>query len=423
MAKNKSIGGIFATLSLNDAKFKKGLKSANASLGAFGTNALKVGGVASAAIVAGMTAGVKSTMSLGGQLSDLSAQTGVAVSDLMVLQQAYANNGKSADSAAKDINKMQKELVKAAKDPGGANNPFAEIGLSAEELMKMNPSEQFFAIGEAIKQIQDPAKQAAASMAIFGKSGGQLLTVFKGSSLAEVNRQLGKMPQVMEKFADRLDAADDALGRLPIKSKQFFTGFTAGVIDEILPALGMVDNYDFTSLGQRLGDELGQTITATMDLLNSGEWWNLFVLEAELAFAKILELPVVRQLAELIAFAAGGDLNEINQFLGGGYAKEVERQIAAIQDAIPVSDQASFTPDGKPREIPEIEIPAEAIATAAAAAIPKIRETPQADEYQRRGLGMSKNPGAVQDKVLKVQEQIRDILKSAQIQGKELVWT
>jgi len=47
----------------------------------------------------------------------------------------------------------------------------------------------------------------------------------------------------------------------------------------------------------------------------------------------------------------------------------------------------------------------------------------QIDEYQRRGLSMSKNPGVVQDKVLSVQEQIRDILKSAKIQGKELVWS
>jgi hypothetical protein len=419
MAKNKSIGGIFATLSLNDAKFKKGLKSANASLGAFGTNALKVGGVASAAIVAGMTAGVKSTISLGAELDHLSSQTGVAVSDLMLLQQAYKDNGKDASSAAKDINKMQKELVKAAKDPGGANNPFAEIGLSAEELMKMNPSEQFFAISEAIKQIQDPAKQAAASMAIFGKSGGQLLTVFKGSSLADLNETLGDMPRIMQKFSKELERADTLMGRLPGKSQQFFTGFTAGIIDQILPGLEKVDNYDFTNLGQRLGDTLGQTITATMDLLGSGQWWDLMVLEAELAFAKILQLPVVKELAATLAILGGGDKSKMEDLFGGGYVAEVEEKIRAIQDAIPVTETGLIPERGKP-QIPEIEIPAEVIA---AAAIPKIRETPQADEYQRRGLGMSKNPGAVQDKVLKVQEQIRDILKSAQIQGKELVWT
>jgi hypothetical protein len=44
------------------------------------------------------------------------------------------------------------------------------------------------------------------------------------------------------------------------------------------------------------------------------------------------------------------------------------------------------------------------------------------DEYQKRGLSLSKTPGALQDKLLKVQEQIRDILNGAKIQGKELVW-
>jgi len=47
----------------------------------------------------------------------------------------------------------------------------------------------------------------------------------------------------------------------------------------------------------------------------------------------------------------------------------------------------------------------------------------QIDDYQKRGLSLSKTPGAVQDKILDIQKQIRDILKSAKIQGKELVWT
>jgi hypothetical protein len=40
----------------------------------------------------------------------------------------------------------------------------------------------------------------------------------------------------------------------------------------------------------------------------------------------------------------------------------------------------------------------------------------------RRGLSMSKEPGGMQDKILKVQESIRDILKNAQIQDKQLTW-
>jgi hypothetical protein len=64
---------------------------------------------------------------------------------------------------------------------------------------------------------------------------------------------------------------------------------------------------------------------------------------------------------------------------------------------------------------PTIELPSGSVE------IPPMPER-KIDDYQRRGLSLSKTPGAVQDKVLKVQEQIRDILKNAQIQGKELVW-
>jgi len=60
--------------------------------------------------------------------------------------------------------------------------------------------------------------------------------------------------------------------------------------------------------------------------------------------------------------------------------------------------------------------------------IPKIKvEIPDMpertiDDYQKRGLAMSKTPGSVQDKIFKIQEEIRDILKNAKLQGKELVW-
>ena len=82
--------------------------------------------------------------------------------------------------AGKDINKMQRAIFEASEDPGGSMDFFAQMGLSAEKLMEMNSTEQFFAIGEAIKGVRNQTKQAALAMDVFGRSGGELLTVFKG---------------------------------------------------------------------------------------------------------------------------------------------------------------------------------------------------------------------------------------------------
>jgi len=425
---SKSIGSIFASLSLKDVSFAKGLKKANVALGNFGTQALKYGGVAAAAVGAGMIAGTKGAISMGGELADLSAQTGVAVSDLMKIQQAYKDNGKEAGSAGKDINKMQKAIFDASKDMGGESDPFAAIGLSVEKLVGMNPTEQFFAIGGAIKAIEDPVRQTAMAMKIFGKSGGGLLTVFKGSSLDDVNSALGKMPQVMEQFSNQLDRADDLLGRLPNKSDQFFTGFTAGIIDKVLPALEGINKTDFTDLGLKIGESLGANISSVMSLIGSGKWWDLLLLEAELAFSKMLQLPVVKQLTELSMFAFGQRSKEDSEWLNGGYTGEIEASIEALHVQIAEKEiariaalKAQLKPEEKPMFAPENEaqIP---VMPKVEVEIPKAPER-QIDEYQRRGLSLSKNPGVIQDKIMKVQEEIRDILRNAKIQGKELVWT
>lgn len=430
MAGSKSIGSIFASLSIRDVNFQKGLKKASDGLARFGTASLKMGGVAAAAIGAGLLAGSKHAITMGGELTDLSAQTGVAISDLMKIQQAYKDNGKEASSAGKDINKMQKAIYAASKDVGGKSDPFAELGLSAEKLMGMNPTEQFFAIGGAIKKIENPAKQTAAAMKIFGKSGGELLGVFKGASLDDINRTLGGMPVLMERVAGKFDQVDDIIGRLPNKSNQFFTGFAAGIIDQVIPAMEKIDGYDFTTIGQTIGEELGSAINAISNIVSSGHMWDLFLLQGELAMAKLLELPVLREISELVTFASNGfsDGAAVADYVGGGRSAEAQNKIDKMQEDIARQAQERSDALKKQRdyekarnEIYENAPDYVGDSSPMAAAMPQTQGA-QIDEYQRRGLSLSKTPGAVQDNLLKVQEQIRDILNNAKIQGKELIW-
>lgn len=255
MAKARSIGGIYASLSLRDGGFKKGLKSSAKELKEFGVKAVKGAAVAVAALGAGMAAaavvGTKSTLTMVDDLADVSTQTGVAVADMMRLQQAYKDGGREASAVGKDIGKMQKAIVAASE---GGKDPFAELGLSAANLMAMNPAQQFQVIGDAIMRIENPAKRTAKAMEIFGKGGMGLTTVFGG--VDDAVRSLGKMPEIAAQFAGAMGEANDLLGRLPVKSQQFFTGFTAGIIGELLPQLEKIDAYDFTDLGLSVGSAI-----------------------------------------------------------------------------------------------------------------------------------------------------------------------
>lgn len=283
MARSRNIGGIYAELSLRDSKFRSRLKGAQQSLLSFGKGAAKAGAVVAGALAASMAVGAKRTIAMGAELDHLATQTGISVSSLIKLRQAYKDNGKSAESLGKDVGKMQRAIYDAAQDPGSSIDYFAELGLSAEKLMEMSPEDQFFEIGEAIKKTGDKTKQAALALSIFGRSGGELLTVFEGTTLEDVNASLGKMPEIMEEFSGAMERADTLMGRLPNKSDQFFSGFTAGIVGQILPGLEMVNDKDFTELGKSLGDKLSEGL----QLLTDGTVWEVFRLQGEKALLSI----------------------------------------------------------------------------------------------------------------------------------------
>jgi len=157
---SRSIGQIFAELALRDSNFNKGLTKAATAVTRFGSKAAVGAAAAGAAMTTAMAAGVKHTMSMTDDLVDLSDQTGIAVADLMTLQQAYRDGGREADATGSDIAKMQKAIVTAAE--GGAD-PFKALGLSAKKLLDESPLSEFEQIGAAINKGEGPFKDQTTS--------------------------------------------------------------------------------------------------------------------------------------------------------------------------------------------------------------------------------------------------------------------
>jgi len=330
MAASRKIGGIYAELSLKDARFRRGLKNAGRQLTQFGGMALKTGAVAVGAMAAGLAVGTKKTIAMGAELDHMSSQTGVAVGSLIKIGQAYKDAGKGAETAGKDINKMQRAIYEASQAPGTTLDYFADLGLSAAKLMEMSPEDQFFTIGRALKEVENQTKQSAVAMDIFGRSGGELLTVFKGSTLEDVNASLGRMPEIMEEFSGAMERADTLMGRLPNKSDQFFTGFTSGIIGQLLPGLEAVNNKDFTTLGENLGDALATALQSITD----GTAWEIFKLHGEKAMLQL------QQSDELSAFASTFNALFDEDYLGGystfndAFDKYAEAGINANQEEL-----------------------------------------------------------------------------------------
>lgn len=425
MAKSRSIGGIYAELSLRDGKFKAGLKASAVAMKRFGVASAKYAGAglaaATVASTAALTAGTLKTLDQVDALGDLSAQTGVAVADMMVMQRAYADGGRAAEMAGKDIGKMQKSLVEAAS---GKKDPFAAIGLSAQGLLKMDPAQQFREIGAAIMRIQNPAERTAKAMEIFGKGSMGLTTVFEG--LPDAARALGRMPELAQKFAGAMGEANDLIGHLPIKSDQFFTGFTAGIIGQLLPNLEKIDNYDFTNIGESLGSGLAVAFQSLTD----GSVWELFRLQGERAITMIQKgesmngwSATINAVFDGIMSTWGDGYNFADSFdkyaqAGQGANKEIiddlDKRIGEIQNGIfqkyRDGQAVAAAKSGKDPITNPINGLAAALAEKEKAAKATVPEKMQVNDYQRRGLSLDANGGMVA-KQDKQQQTLLDIYK------------
>lgn len=243
-----------AMMTLDEKGFVSPLSRVRSALGSTaGQIAALTGGALS---VAGTFAGVKKALDLGGELSDLNAITGISVGKLMVLQQAFEDTGVGAHNLSRSMSMMQRNLANIGTSTEGTQ-AIEFLGLSLEELEEMDPAAQFETIGKAIGSLDDPAKQSAASMYIFGRSGAQLKTLFADPAAFETaRRSLGGLPAIMEQNAFLFDAVSDAMGRVKQRGNQLFAGIAKGVAPVLKEVTDSIDDMDFSQIGLKIGDAL-----------------------------------------------------------------------------------------------------------------------------------------------------------------------
>jgi hypothetical protein len=209
-----------------------------------------------ASAITGTFSTFKDALDLGGELSDLSDQTGETAGNLLVLQRAFDNSGVGADKVGTSINKMQKALVEASQGSDEAREKFSAIGLSWSEMATKSPTEQLKMIAAAISALPTPAERAAASMEFFGKSGGRTLAFLQDfdGAIANAKGELGTMPDIMDKNARVFDTISDKITVIGGKFKEF----AAGMLSEMTPMLEAIATglagIDTAAIGKRIGE-------------------------------------------------------------------------------------------------------------------------------------------------------------------------
>jgi hypothetical protein len=187
--------------------------------------------IAGSAIVGGLGAIVKRSIDAGDELFNLQAKTGIAASALIGLGNAAKLADVDQATLGKSLTRLSVNLVKAAEGNDELARKFKALGVGVKDA-----NGQVVPADKALKQIADRfadmpdgAQKAAAAVALFGRSGADLIPLLNEGA-ASMDRFTYK---VGDDFAARSDLFNDTITTLGIQAQ----GFGLELTDALLPAL------------------------------------------------------------------------------------------------------------------------------------------------------------------------------------------
>ncbi len=182
----------------------------------------------------------KQVVDLAGNLSDLSAQTGISAQTLSGIKSTLEENGTSVEAFAKGVFTAQRNIGQASTETRAA---VRDLGLDLRQLSTASPEEFLQTIASALAKIEDPIQRNALGAALLGRSFKEL-----SPALSEIAGKFEELRSKGMKEEDirRLDEFGDAMTRL--KNKLLI--FSAGAAFDIGKMIGLADLTRIEQLGR-----------------------------------------------------------------------------------------------------------------------------------------------------------------------------
>ena len=281
----------------------KSLKGAVAGFGAV---------IAGSAIVGGLSAMIKKSVDLGDALGKLSTRSGVAQDALIGMRNAAALSDVSNESLAKSLAKLNVNLVEAVEGNATLQSAFKRLGvdikgadgqvISTEQAMKR--------LADRFADMPDGVQKTAAAVAVFGRSGADLIPLLNGGAEA-----MDKFTyKVSNDFSARSELFNDTITILGFKTQ----GFGLELTDALLPAL--------QSILEVFGDlfSTDQDWTALFEVIKFGLRSVATVIYAMIKLVDVFTKTIVYSF-DAIGKALQGDFQGAGRALSQGFGAGMEQ--------------------------------------------------------------------------------------------------
>lgn len=230
------------------------LKGDMASLGASSTALGRVlGGIGPQLVgafsVAALSGFIARTVDGIDALNDLKDATGASIENLSALEDVAVRTGTSMDTAGDAVLKLNKALNTASDPKSGAAEALRALGLSVDELKRLDPVLALQKVGVALAGFADDGNKGRVTMELLGKSTGQLAPLLK--DLAEAGKLNATVTTEQAEAAEKFNKQLFAL-------QKNATDFSRALAGPMINAIN--DTIDRFREGERAGKSFFTTL-------------------------------------------------------------------------------------------------------------------------------------------------------------------
>jgi hypothetical protein len=289
---------------------------------------------------------VRESFEYGDQLNALSRQTGETAETIAALRRTFEYFDVSADEVGHTLFMLQRSLGGISESGDSTVAAFSRIGLSIQDLKRMNAAEQFAAIQKGLATLPTQADRANVAMQIFGRSALEVQSILNAdpADFAESMRAAQEYASVVGKSANMFEDIERKFFIFREQIDTVFARISVALAPAISNILDLVNKVDFTRWGKSIQEVIGIIVQA----FSQGQVFALLELGLTISFKNAVNTFYKLFAAAVAGVGAGaGSLPKIlkdglgflidQRFWGGiaqVYAGEMIMQTQAIGDQL-----------------------------------------------------------------------------------------
>ena len=271
------IASLFVGLTADDRDYNKKLRSSRAATKRWENAINKSTAAASASFArvtvgagvaaAALTAVYASSAREIDELAKTSAKLGESTDDLFEFGLAVQFSGGEVGNANTALQRMVRRLSEAAQGTGSARGALVELGLDAQELSRLRPTQAFEAIQEAMEGVVNQNDRVRLAFQLYGKEGVGLVNTTRDvlQKARDDVRALGGAITSIE--AAQIEIANDSITRLGVAADLVGRRITVNLAGSVTAVADQL--FESAKQSQQLEETIDSLIASAIGGLSS----------------------------------------------------------------------------------------------------------------------------------------------------------